>query len=721
MFRNTILIFLKAIFGFLFKVRVEGNLKNLEQDKLLIIANHDSWLDGLLLGIFLPVKPVFVVYTGITGKWFFRMALSLVDYLKVDTTSPMAMKKVTKLLESGRPVVIFPEGRLSTTGSLMKVYEGPALAAIKSNATVLPVRLDGTGKTIFTRLKGKHPRKLFPQITISIQEPIKMDIKDIIPVREKRKRAGKHMQEIMQKMLFTSDVKYTLYKSLLNAASTYGYKRDIMVDIKQLADETKTMPDYKYKDLVKMTIGSAVLLEKYTKKNENVGILMPNLAVTVGMLIGLSARGRTPAMLNYKAGTAAIQNSCIAADIKTIITSRDFLEKDNLVEDIEALEGVDIIYMEDIKDSLSLSDKTLIALYMLFPSLFEANDDIEKTAVILFTSGSEGKPKGVALSHKAISANISQIKSVFDFTAEEKVLNALPIFHSFGLTGGTLLPLFSGLHLVLYVSPLHYKVIPELAYDNSSTVLFGTSTFLGKYGEMAHSYDFFRLKYVIAGAEKLSENVKNIWFEKFGIRILEGYGATETAPVIAVNNFMDYKSGTVGKVLPGIEYKVIQVNGIEKGGQLFVKGPNIMNGYFRYEKPGELEKTFDSEHGEGWYDTGDIVYIDDEGFVHILDRVKRFAKISGEMVSLSVIEKLVKDVSPNANHAIVNIPDEKRGEALILFTTDSELQRSMLLEEAKKTKTPEIGIPKKIRYIEELPLLGTGKTDYVKLKEIALS
>jgi acyl-[acyl-carrier-protein]-phospholipid O-acyltransferase/long-chain-fatty-acid--[acyl-carrier-protein] ligase len=309
---------------------------------------------------------------------------------------------------------------------------------------------------------------------------------------------------------------------------------------------------------------------------------------------------------------------------------------------------------------------------------------------------------------------------VIDVTPADKVLNVLPLFHSFGLTGGALLPLLAGAEVVLYPTPLHYKVIPELAYDRNCTVLYGTSTFLGQYAKNAHAYDFHKLRYVIAGAEKLADSVRTAWFDKFGIRIFEGYGATETAPVLAVNTPLAYQAGSVGQLLPGIDAQLITIPGIERGGMLHVRGPNLMSGYLRFEAPGRLEPPA-SEVGDGWYNTGDVVEIDPAGFVTILGRVKRFAKIAGEMVSLEVVEKLAVAASPAHPHAATSVADEKRGEAIILFSTDPTLNRERLQQAAREQGLPEIAVPRAIRLLDALPVLGTGKTDYQMLKTLAAS
>ena len=704
---------LRIIAKLLFRVKVQGDPQALQAQKLLIIANHESFLDGLLLGLFLPVDPVFVVHTGIAKQWFFKLILSMVDYLAVDPLSPMAMKKVLKLVESGRPVVIFPEGRITTTGNLMKVYEGPAFVAAKTGATLVPVRLDGGTRSYFSRVSGKMPKRLFPKITLSILPATRIAMPEAATAKLRRRKSGEAMRAVMQEMIFASQPKQTLYSAFLDATEMFGRERRLLEDMKQV--------EYTYKDLLKMVLMLGRLVARATAPNERVGLLLPNVAPALSLIFGMSALRRVPAMLNYTAGTDGLQAACVAAEIRTIVTSRAFVEQAKLADKLSALQGVRLLFLEDLREGITLADKLWLVLYALrCPRSVEMAAVPDDPAVVLFTSGSEGKPKGVVLSHRALLSNIAQIRSVIDFSVEDKVLNALPIFHSFGLTAGALLPVLTGANLFLYPSPLHYRVIPELAYDRGCTVLFGTNTFLGNYAKFAHPYDFYRLRYVIAGAEKLSDAVRGMWFEKFGIRIFEGYGATETAPVLAVNTPMTYRTGTVGPLLPGIEYRLEAVPGIEAGGLLHVRGPNLMSGYLRYEHPGQLERP-SSSMGEGWYSTGDIVSLDEDGFVKIIGRVKRFAKVAGEMVSLEVVEKMAGLASPAAAHAASTQVDAQRGETVVLFTTDAALTRDAMQAVAREQGWPELAVPRKLVRVDALPLLGTGKLDYVTLKTWAES
>ncbi len=704
-------ICLRWLCGLLFRVRVEGNVGAGHEGKLLVIANHESFLDGLLLGLFLPLRPTFVVHTQVLKNPLFRFILTYVPHLAVDPTSPMAMKKVIALLESNKPVVIFPEGRITVTGSLMKVYDGPAFVAARTGATLLPVRLDGTARSYFSRLEGRHPRALFPRITLTLLPTTRIALSEAPTARLRRKKAGEALRRLMQEMIFASRPQQTLFSAFLDAIAVHGRGTLLLEDMRQQEES--------YGHLLKTSLALGRVVCKFSRENECIGLLLPNISATVCLIFGMSAFRRIPAMLNYTAGTQGMQNACFVAQVQTIITSRKFLQTAKLTETLAALENVRVLHLEDLRKLLTWQDALwLLAFALPFPRQATLQTSPNAPAVVLFTSGSEGKPKGVALSHNALLANIAQIRAVIDFSPADKFLIALPLFHAFGLTCGAIMPLVTGCKLFLYPSLLHYRIIPEIIYDRGCTVLFGTSTFLGNYAKFAHPYDFYRLRYVVAGAEKLSAEVRKTWMEKFGLRILEGYGATECAPVLAVNTPMANKPGSVGTLLPGIEYQIDPVPGIEGGGILHVRGPNIMLGYFLHDQPGTLKPPH-SDHGLGWYNTGDVAEIDSEGFVIIKGRVNRFAKIAGEMISLETVEKIAVAASPTHQHAVSTQSDLKRGEALVLFTTDEALKREALVQATRTLGAPELAVPRKIVHLKQLPLLGSGKIDYVTLKKLA--
>ena len=330
--------------------------------------------------------------------------------------------------------------------------------------------------------------------------------------------------------------------------------------------------------------------------------------------------------------------------------------------------------------------------------------------MILFTSGTEGLPKGVVLSHRNILTNVAQCAARIDFGREDKLFNAMPIFHSFGFTGGVVLPLISGVPIYLYPSPLHYRTVPELVYGTCATVIFGTDTFLNGYARMANPYDFRSLRYIIAGAEPVKESTRRVYLEKFGLRILEGYGVTECSPVMALNTPMFNKFGTVGRLLPGLEAKLEKVEGVEDGGRLYVRGPNVMLGYLRADRPGVLEPP-----PEGWHDTGDIVALDDQGFVAIKGRAKRFAKVGGEMVSLAAVEMLAAELWPNYTTAVTAVADARKGERLIMVTDKHGATRADFIAYARGKHASELMFPAEILILDKLPMLGSGKVDQLAI------
>jgi acyl-[acyl-carrier-protein]-phospholipid O-acyltransferase/long-chain-fatty-acid--[acyl-carrier-protein] ligase len=707
---------LRMIARLLFRVTVAGELRQLHHPKTLIVANHESFLDGLLLAVFLPVDATFVVHTSIANHPVFGRLLRCIPHLAVDSSSPLALKQVYRLVESGRPVVIFPEGRLTVTGSLMKVYDGAAFVAAKTGATVVPVRIEGAGRSYFGRLAGIYPLKLFPKIALTVLPPRSIPMPALPSAKLRRRRAGELMRRILQDSLVAARPERTLFEAFLDARATFGSGYNLVEDIR-LKEES-------YGSLLRMSLGLQRLLTPRTAVDETVGVLMPNAAATLGLILGLSAGRRVPALLNYTAGIEGMRAACTAAGIRTIVASRAFVEKARLVSQVEALAGsgvhgagVQVIYLEDLKAALTLADKLWIFWHLRFPGMAAVPQAVEDPACVLFTSGSEGRPKGVVHSHSSVLSNVAQVRAVADFNPLDKFLVALPIFHSFGLTCGVVLPLVSGCKVFLYPSPLHYRAIPEIVYDRNCTVLFGTSTFLANYGKFAHPYDFGRLRYVVAGAERLAEDVRRLWLEKFGIRIMEGYGVTECAPVIAVNVPMACRIGSVGQLLPGMQYELEPVPGIEDGGALRVRGPNVMKGYVLYDKPGVIQPP--QSMGDGWYSTGDIVSVDADDFIHIRGRVKRFAKIAGEMMSLEVVEQIATRAAPSFQHAASTRADAGKGEAIVLFTTSPELSREQLSAAARQLGAPELGVARIVRCVPEIPLLGTGKTDYPRLGEWA--
>jgi len=705
--------FLHWLLTLLYRVKVVG-LENYRAagTRVLIIANHTSFLDPLLLGVFLPDDITFAINTHISQRWWLKPFLHLSTVFPMDPTHPLSLKALINHLQHDTKTVIFPEGRITVTGSMMKIYDGPGMVADKSGATILPIRIAGAEYTPFSKLKNIVRLRWFPPITVHILPPTRIDTHGQFTGKVRRKKSGHILADIMTEMLFaTSQYQQTLFSAILEARRVHGGKHRVAEDM-----ERKPL---NYDDVLTRSIILGRLLKPLTQAGENVGVLLPNSAKTLCAILGIQLNGRVPAMLNYSIGSAGMLSACNTGQIKRVVSSRKFVELARLQDDIEQLEkSVQITYLEDLAGSLTGIDKLSGALLAKTADFWYRGGDGDDAAVTLFTSGSEGAPKGVVLSHANVLANLLQVKSRIDFNPRDIVLNFLPMFHSFGFTVGTMLPVVNGMTVFFYPSPLHYSIIPEMAYEVGATIMFGTNTFLANYAKKANPYDFYSLRYVVAGAEKLQETTRQLWLDKFGIRILEGYGATETSPVTAVNTPMDYKAGTVGRFMPDMLHKLEAIPGIEEGGKLHVAGPNIMKGYLLPNNPGVLVPP-SSLYGEGWYDTGDIVSVDDEGFIRIQGRSKRFAKISGEMVSLAFVEQLAATAWPEAHHAVVNLPDPKKGEQLVLLTSQRGANPKQLA--AASPGVASINLPKKVFVLDKLPVLATGKTDYPGATALAQS
>jgi acyl-[acyl-carrier-protein]-phospholipid O-acyltransferase/long-chain-fatty-acid--[acyl-carrier-protein] ligase len=700
--------FLKWLLKLLYRVEVKG-LENYENagKRLIIVANHTSFLDAALLAAFIPKKLIFAVNTQTAQKWWLRIVSKITHTFKLDPTNPLAVKSLIKEVRKNQQCVIFPEGRITVTGSLMKIYEGPGMIADAAKAPILPVRINGAQYTHFSRLKSKVKIRWFPKITITLLPPCRFTLEPTAKGRVRRHLLGKQLYDVMSHMMFeSSDLETTLFQSLLDARRIHPLNHAILEDIQR-----KPMT---YNQLIKASFVLGVHWQKLFKEEKNIGILLPNTISHVVTFFSLLTISYTPVMLNYTFGAKDLIQACRTSGVRHLITSTLFIDKAKLHDVIQELaaNGIVIHFLEETKERLTWSTKLYGKLKDLFPFYFyQSNGKADQPAVILFTSGSEGKAKGVVLSHRNIQANRFQLSSVIDFTAQDIIFNAMPMFHSFGLNAGTLLPVLFGMKTFLYPSPLHYRVVPEYIYDLNATVTFGTDTFLRNYARFANPFDFYSVRYVVAGAEKLKEDTRQLWIDKFGIRILEGYGATETAPVLSVNTPMHYKVGTVGQFLPGIEYRIEALPGTKIGGRLHVRGPNVMHGYYFADQPLKLHPL-----PNGWYDTGDIIDVDSEGYITILGRAKRFAKIAGEMISLTAVENFITELWPSQQHAVISLPDPQKGEQLVLITSQPQATRQELLAFAKQKGFAELQVPKKIIYMNILPLLGTGKINYVELQ-----
>ncbi|MFO1435986.1 MAG: AMP-binding protein [Gammaproteobacteria bacterium] len=707
----------RFLFSLIFGVKLRGlEHARATQAPHLIVANHTSFLDGALLYLYLPEPPLFAVQKCFVERWYLRPFLRLADTLPIDIDDAMAVKSMVDALRGGRTVAIFPEGRMTTSGVLMKVYEGMAVVADKASASILPIGIQGTQYSRFACRHSALRRRWRTPITLTILPSRKLELADTLRGDERRAAALMQLEKIMLEVS-TANFLYggTVFEALLASTGWFGRSGFIAEDMQRKPLSRRTLLARSF------ALGSQVA--NGSLPGEHVGVMLPNSAGVVAVFMALQSCGRVPAMLNFSSGPQALITAIHTARIKIVYTARRFIDLAKLENLIAALDDqVEIVYLEDIAARITQFDRLWALLAATFPTLSyqyrTRSRDPFGSAIVLFTSGSEGVPKGVVLSHRNLLANCAQTQALIGMNQRDLVFNALPVFHSFGLTAGMLLPLLYGAETFYYPTPLHYRIIPELCYRLDATILFGTNTFLAAYAQSAHGYDFRALRYVIAGAERLQPETRKLWSEKFGIRIMEGYGATEASPVVAVNTPVANKAGSVGRFISGIEYYLEPVDGVAQGGRLVIRGPNIMRGYLYHGSDGDIVPPA-TQRGAGWYDTGDIVDVDPEGYVHILGRAKRFAKVGGEMISLAVVEEIAAAAWPETTHAAVAVADAKKGEIVVLVTQKAQADRRGFLAQAQKLGASELHVPRRFIHLAEMPVLGTGKLDYREIGEIA--
>lgn len=684
---------------------------------VLLISNHQSMLDWLFLLICVEEDWKFVASEMASRQnWLHRRVVHNRRTFLIDTTSPYSLKHMAEYLERGGRLILFSEGRLSRTGSLMKLFDGSGFLLHKTRARVVTCYLRGVERLQSTMHGNK--RQWFPRVTAhfsEVQTPPKLDH---VSTSRARTELTAWLRDRMVAQQFETEMKYGS-PTVPGAVYAIGRTRPSHV---VLEDATRQALTYRRLMTAVELMSEPLRRSLRDSSAQRVGVLLPNMNAVPVILLALWAIGRIPAILNYSTGAATMLACAQLAGLKHVVTSRTFLDRAKLNVAPLTDAGIELLYLEDIRESISTLRKISAAVVnaihpgaRLSDSRLSGND----SALILFTSGSEGVPKGVELTHTNIVANIRQLLAIADIEDRDRVFNALPMFHSFGITIGTFFPMVRGIYAFIYPSPLHYRAVPAAFYDRDCTIMIGTNTFLNGYARKAHPYDFRSLRYMFAGAEKVQEATANLWSQRYGVRILEGYGATECSPCISLNVPMTAKGGSAGRLLPHIEYKLEPIEGVSEGGRLLVRGPNVMRGYLNTDANERFKSL------GGWYDTGDIVSVDAEGFVHILGRLKRFAKVSGEMVSLTAVEDALAGAFPQyglrCQIAVLSRPDEGKGEVLIAVTNEPKLHLEEVRIVIKAKGLTNLCVPREIKVVKEIPKLGTGKVNHRELARLLVT
>ncbi len=679
---------------------------------VLLIPNHVSWLDWAFLAALLDDDWKFVTSsTTAQTTWLHRKIMVNHRTFPVDPSSPYAAKRMAEFLQGGGRLVLFAEGRITLTGSMMKLFDGTGFLLHKTRARVILCYLRGAVRVPFVRHKGWT--QWFPTVTAHFSPLLDSPKLEGISNTVARRRLTAWLRDRMLEQQYRVEMEFGPTHVLAAIADTAS-----KLPGKPVLEDINFQP-LNYRRLM---TGVAVLEARWrallakTPEGGRVGVLLPNVNAVPVTLLSLWAAGRVPAILNFSTGVPVMKICLDLAGVRQVITSRAFLEKAKLDLAPLVAAGIELVFLEEVRagvtGGLKLSRllSNIVSCGGAFRGLSARPD---QAAVILFTSGSEGIPKGVELTHRNLLANVRQITAHLDVTDEERFFNAMPLFHSFGLTTCTLFPLVQGFYVFLYPSPLHYRVIPAVVYEKACTVVVGTNTFLNGYARKAHPYDFNSVKFLVAGAEKLQEATANTWARQFGVRILEGYGATECSPVLCANSRIEPRFGSVGRFLPGIEYRLEPVEGIDVGGRLQVRGDNIMRGYLNADSNAKFQAL------GGWYDTGDLARVDEDGFVFLMGRLKRFAKVSGEMVSLTAVEDAFAGAFPQFGNrceiAVVAVPCEDKGEKLVAVTTEPRITLNDLREIIRQKGLTNLSVPREIRTVREIPKLGTGKTNHREL------
>lgn len=726
----AIRFFVKSLLSLRFNVQITG-LENVNGKKgVLLLGNHISFLDWAILQMAYPEQISFVMDKLYYDKWYIK---PFAKFFKAIPISPKgsknALKSVSEALDEGRCVALFPEGVVSRNGHLATFQKGFEKAAQDSDkAIIVPFYLKGLWESNFSRASKKMKARREKNLIVSFGK--EMPKESTAP--EVKKAVFELSVDSWNKY---SETLLPVQKSWIYRAKEHGSKLAIADTNGVELDNNK---------FIVGTLMIASKIKKSLKDERNVGVLLPTSAAgSMGNMAVLSL-GKTIVNINYSSGHESIVHSLKVANVNKIVTSKTFLTKLKAkgFDLTEALKDSELIILEEVKEQMNNVKKAAMLLMVkalpasILSLLFVKNAKIEDTAAILFSSGSEGTPKGIELTHRNIMGNIRQTLTVMNPTEDDVLLGTLPIFHSFGLTITTLLPLVEGLPVVCHADPTDGVNIGKLASKYNATILLGTATFFRLYVKNRKLLPqmFSNLRLVVAGAEKLPKEIASEFKAKFGKDIYEGYGATETTPVATINIpdilaqstwsiQQGSKSGTVGLPVPGTHIRIVDPDTFEEletgeEGMVLIGGTQIMKGYIgNSEKTEEVIKVID---GVRWYVSGDKGRVDSDGFLTLVDRYSRFAKIGGEMVSLGLVEgEIRKHINPEDNIMATSIPDSKKGERVVLLLEDG-IDVDTLKNNLKESGMNPLFQPSNYLLVNELPKLGTGKADFKGAKKLAL-
>lgn len=702
---------LRLLLKMVFRLRIEGAAALAGPGPMLLCPNHTSWLDWAFVLVCLDDDWKFVASsTTAEASWLHRRMMKNHRTFPVDNTSAYAVRGMTEHLARGGKLVLFPEGRISATGTLMRIYDGTAFLLHRTGARVVTCYLRNAVRTRWVRHRGWTRWR--PRVTVHFSAPLTAPAFPRLAHNLARLRLTAWLRDQIIAQQFEADMR--LGAPTLPAA----IGATIAAIPGRAACEDLAFKELSYRGvaLAAAALAGALGPRLGPAPAGRVGVLLPTVNGTLLTLLALWQHGRVPTLLNYSTGPAVLAACARLAGLRQVLTSRAFLEKARLSPGPLAELGIELIYLEDVRGRITLPVRLRAAAANLFTpgrALRRAPVAPDDTAAILFTSGSEGLPKGVELSHRGMLANLRQLFCTADLRDDDRFFNALPLFHSFGLIGGVVAPLVRGCYVFNYPSPLHYRIVPTVVYEKNCTVLLGTNTFLNGYARRAHPYDFQTVRLLIAGAEKIQAATFETYARKFGVRIHEGYGATECGPVLSINTKMDPNTASAGRLLTGIEYRLEPVEGVSAGGRLFVRTPAMMKGYLNPDAQAAFQAL------GGWYDTGDLARVDEEGYVFVLGRLKRFAKISGEMISLTAVEDALAGAFPlyglRCVVALVAVPDVEKGERLVAVTNEPRLQLADVRAAVRAKGLSNLCAPRELRVVRAIPKLGSGKTDHREL------